>query len=222
MNVRDRLEVIIKEFDRVAILIDSHTTHSATRSIEMKIDWHKFQTFFTEIGRIRCINYYLTVTNVEVDNNEFDLDIDTLKLSSEDKQPWWYTVVNWMSYNNFNVTLKRGREFEFSDTNTTGIKTSIDMSIALDSMNLINVDHVIFVTGNTEHTEIVKALQSKGIIVTIIGNSHKRIQTAIEHKQLNIGEDRPYPFTVSKRLIKASNYFIDLLDLAQFIGIDDK
>lgn len=221
MNARDKLELIIKEFDRVAILIDGHTTHSATRSIDMKIDWNKFQSFFTEIARVRNINYYLTVTNVEVDSNEFDLDIDTLKLSTDDK-PWWYSVVNWMSYNNFKVTLKRGREFEFSDTKSIGIKTSIDVSIALDSMNLINIDHVIFMTGNTEHTEIVKALQSRGITVTIIGNSHKRVSIAIENKQLISGDDKPYPFTVSKRLIKASNYFIDLLDLAQFIGIDDK
>lgn len=221
MNARDKLEVIIKEFDRVAILIDGHTTHSATRSIDMKIDWNKFQTFFMEICRIRSINYYLTVTNVDVDSNEFDLDIDTIKLVGEDR-PWWYSVINWMSYNNFNITLKRGREFEFTDTKTAGIKTSIDTAIALDSMKLIDVDHVIFVTGNTEHTEIVKALQSKGIVVTIIGNSHKRIQTAIENKQLVLGDERAYPFTVSKRLIKASNYFVDLLDLASYIGIDDK
>jgi len=214
--IRNKLESIIKEFDRVAILIDGHTTHNATRSIDMKVDWNKFQTFFTEIGRVRNINYYLTVTNVEVDSNEFDLDIDTVKLVGEDK-PWWYSVINWMSYNNFNVVLKRGREFTFSDTGHIGIKTGIDMTIALDSMKLVNVDHVIFVTGNTEHTEIVKALQSKGIIVTVIGNSHKRIQTAIESGKLELNDDRPYPFTVSKRLIKASNYFIDFLDLAQHI-----
>ena len=79
MNARDKLELIIKEFDRVAILIDGHTTHSATRSIDMKIDWNKFQSFFTEIARVRNINYYLTVTNVEVDSNEFDLDIEIIK-----------------------------------------------------------------------------------------------------------------------------------------------
>lgn len=220
LTARQHLEVIIKEVDKVAIIIDGHTTHSATKSINMKIDWSRFQSFFTEIARVRTINYYMTVTKLEVGNNEYDIDIDTIKLTGEDK-PWWYNVINWMSYNNYKVTLKRGRDISYGDTSSIGIKSSIDVSIALDCMNLHDIDHVIFLTGNTEHADIIKALQAKGIIVTVIGNSNRRIRQELEDRAL--GDDKQqYPFTVSKRLIKASNYFIDFLDLIPFIGPKDK
>lgn len=203
---RKKLEMIIKEMDRVAILIDGYTTHNATKSIKLKINWQEFQNYFMELGRLRYIGYYLTIPSNE-GNFENEIDVDSLKFD-EHERPWWFSIVNWMSYNNFNVTIKRGREFQFTETNGKGIKTSLDITIAIEAMKL-DVDHVIFLTCNTEHHEIVNALQSRGIVVTVMGNSHKQLEARklIDEREIH------YPFTASKKLIKSANHFIDFVEI---------
>lgn len=207
-----KLELSIKEVDRVGIFIDGHATQGATKSIDLKIDWRAFQMMFMELARVKHMGYYLAVPE-HIDETGVE---DRTTPADGPGKPWWKGVVDWMGYNNYKVFLRQGREFRYSEKNGIGIKTSIDMVLAIEAMAIANVvDHVVLFTGNAEFTHLVTALQSKNVVVTVVSNSYNRL------KELNkITEAaESYPFIASKTLIQAANNFIDLDDLRSTLEV---
>lgn len=203
-EVKDTLERIVKEMDRLAVLIDGHGTQGAAAAVDMRINWDKFQKLFMELGRVKRIGYYLTV--VEPIN---EYDYTTLDSSTK---PWWRGVIDWMGYNNFKVTVKQGREVTFTDSGTIGVKTSIDLSLAVDAMVLADdVEHIILFSGNADFVPLVQALQSKNVSVTVVSNSYNGVLKADRKEGVS-------PFIASKNLIRTANNFIELGALYPLIG----
>lgn len=209
-----KLELIIKEVDRIAIFIDGHATQGASKSIDLKIDWKAFQSMFMELARVKRIGYYLAVPeNIDENGVEDKSDLHTTG------KPWWRSVVDWMGYNNYRVVLRQGREFSYSDKSGIGIKTSIDMVLAVDAMAVADsVDHVILFTGTADYTHLVTALQSKNVVVTVVSNSFNRMK---ELNKISVGKDVNFPFIASKALIQAANNFVDMDDFREVIGVKE-
>ena len=202
-----KLGAIVKTDDRIAVFIDGHATQGASKSIDLKIDWLKFQILFMELGRVRRLGFYLTVPE-EIDAND--------NVDQSSGKPWWKSVVDWMSYNNYKVVLRKGSEFNFVDTKKIGIKSSVDLALAVDAMAVAEaVDHIILFTGNSDFIHLVQGLQAKNIVVTIVSNSFNKM------KELNKvdSNSEAYPFIASKALIKCANNFIDLADFQKLITV---
>ena len=109
-------------------------------------------------------------------------------------------LVDWLDYNGYSLVTKSAKEY----TDATGrrrFKGDMDVEIAVDMIQAAGfIDHAILFSGDGDFVPAIEALQRKGVRVTVVSTIKSN------------------PPMVADDLRRASDTFLDLVDLAQLIG----
>lgn len=113
-------------------------------------------------------------------------------------------LVDWMAYNGFCVRTKLARQFTSSD-GTRRIKGNMDVEIAVDMLRIAqHIEHVILFSGDGDFRPLVAEVQDRGVRVSVV--SSYRVQ----------------PSMVADDLRRQADAFVDLDDLRQHVGKEEK
>lgn len=138
--------------DRIALFIDGANLYSATKGLNLDLDFRKLlETFRQEAVLVRA--YYYTAV---VEGEEFS-----------PIRP----LVDWLGYNGFSVVTKAAKRFTDLQGHSR-IKGNMDIEIAVDMLELApHVTHVVLFSGDGDFRRLVQAVQAKGVRVTVISTT---------------------------------------------------
>ena len=107
---------------------------------------------------------------------------------------------DWLAFHGYNVISHRRKSYG-DDTNIQTSRTAIAVAMTVDMLEFAaHVEHVILIAGQGDFIPVVRALQRRGIRVTLIST------TAGEPSSI-----------VSEDLRRIADNFIDLEDIAEQI-----
>jgi len=151
---------------------------------------------------------------------EFDIDYKRLLawISSQSRlvRAFYYTalvedqefspirpLIDWLDYNGYTIVTKPAKEF----TDSTGrrkVKGNMDIELAIDMLDLAeHVDHIVLFSGDGDFRRLVESVQRKGVRVTVVSTV------------------RTNPPMAADELRRQADYFVDLVDLSDFIERPD-
>ncbi len=167
--------------ERIALFIDGANLYSAAKTLNVELDYRRLLGEFRKKGRLLRAYYYTAL----IENEEYS-----------PIRP----LVDWLQYNGYNVVTKPAKEF----TDASGrrrVKGDMDVEIAVDMLTLADkLDHVVLFSGDGDLTVLVKALQDRGLRVSVVSSV------------------KTQPPMISDDLRRAADNFIDLNDLVNIIG----
>ncbi|PHR62494.1 MAG: NYN domain-containing protein [Robiginitomaculum sp.] len=170
--------------ERIGLFIDGANLYAALRGLDMEIDYSKLLREFRNRGRLIRANYY------------------TALLQEHETSPL-KPLIDWLSYNGFNVITKPAKEFTDPQTGRKRIKGDMDVDLAIDALLAADwLDHLILFSGDGDFCVLVRALQSKGVRVSVVSTVKSK------------------PPIAAAELRRQADNFIELADLAQMIGRD--
>lgn len=171
--------------ERIALFIDGANLYSAAKTLNVELDYRRLLSEFRKKGRLLRAYYYTAL----IENEEYS-----------PIRP----LVDWLQYNGYNVVTKPAKEF----TDASGrrrVKGDMDVEIAVDMLTLADrLDHVVLFSGDGDLTVLVKALQNRGLRVSVVSSV------------------KTQPPMISDDLRRAADNFIDLNDLVNIIGRDGR
>lgn len=178
MNLLARL---IHPDERVALFIDGANLYSAVKGLTFDIDYRKLLAEFKNHGRFVRAYYYTALVE--------DQDFSPIR-----------PLVDWLDYNGYALVTKPAKEY--TDANgRRRFKGDMDVEIAVDLVEAAAfVDHAFLFSGDGDFLAAVKAVQRKGMRVSVISTIKSN------------------PPMASDELRRAADNFIDLTDLADLIG----
>ena len=167
--------------EKLQLFIDGASLYATARALDLEIDFRKLLAEFRNRGRLVRANYYTTV---------FDGD---------DYSPV-RPLVDWLSYNGYNVIQKPAREF----TDREGRKRTrgnMNVEIAVEMLEAAeSTDHIILFAGDADFRRLVQAIKARGCRVTVI--------SSVKSQPQSIGDE----------LRREADVFIDLAELASLIA----
>ncbi|WP_084421946.1 LabA-like NYN domain-containing protein [Henriciella litoralis] len=167
--------------ERLALFIDGASLFATSKALDMEVDFRKLLTEFRSKGRLLRANYYTAI------------------LEDDDYSPL-RPLVDWLSYNGYNVIKKPAREFTDREGKRR-VRSSMSVEIAVDMLETAaHVDHIIFFAGDGDFRRLVEKVKSEGCRVTVV--SSVKGQSA----------------TISDDLRREADVFIDLEDLADLVS----
>jgi len=170
----------IRSNDRVALFIDGANFFAAAKALHIDIDYERLLNYFSQTGYLVRAYYYTAVQ----DDEEFSPIRPTL---------------DWLHYNGYHVVTKPVRSF-FDAEGRRRMKGNMDIELAVDCMELVNdLTHYVIFSGDGDFTALVRALQRKGKVVTIVST---------------IASDPP---VLSDDLRRVTDYYIDLQTIRDIV-----
>ena len=167
--------------ERLALFIDGANLYSAAKALQADIDFKKLIDEFRKKGVLVRAYYYTAV--VEGD------DYSPIK-----------PLVDWLDYNGFTMVTKAAKRFTDHEGRSR-TKGNMDVEIAVDMMELSNrIDHAVLFSGDGDFASLVKAVQRKGVRVSVISTLKSQ------------------PPQAADDLRRAADTFIDLADLLPIFG----
>ena len=137
--------------EKLTLFIDGANHHATAKALGFDIDYKLLRTEFMRRGKLLRASYY------------------TALLDNEDHNPV-RPLVDFLSYNGFNIVTKPAKEYTDSMGNKK-IKGNMDVEIAVDALELASkVDHMVFFTGNGDFVPLVVALQRQGVRVSMVSS----------------------------------------------------
>ena len=169
--------------ERLALFIDGANLYSAAKSLGADIDFKKLIDEFRKKGVLVRAYYYTAI--VEGD------DYSPIK-----------PLVDWLDYNGFTMVTKAAKRFTDYEGRTR-TKGNMDVEIAVDMMELADrIDHAVLFSGDGDFAGLVRAVQRKGVRVSVISTLKSQ------------------PPQAADELRRAADSFIDLNDLLPVFGRD--
>ena len=163
------------------LFIDGASLYSTARSLDIEIDFRKLLTEFRNRGRLLRANYYTTI---------FDGD---------DYSPV-RPLVDWLSYNGFNVLHKPAHEFTDREGRKRG-RGNMNVEITVDMLKAAStVDHIVFFAGDADYRRLIEAVKAEGCRVTVVSSVKSQ------------------PQGVADELRREADVFIDLDELGDLIA----
>jgi uncharacterized LabA/DUF88 family protein len=175
------MELKVSSPERIAVFIDGANLYATTRALELDIDYRKMLTEIKSWGRLIRAFYYTAV----VEDDEYT-----------SVRP----LLDWLDYNGFTVVTKNAKSYT-DDSGRRKIKGNMDIELAVDALELApHIDHAYIFSGDGDFTRVVKAMQRKGVRVTVVSSINTR------------------PPMISDDLRRQCDEFIDLSSLITKIG----
>ncbi len=135
--------------DRVAIFIDGENIHYSAKHMNMRLDYLKLCEKLAG-GRRLVRSYFYTAISSQ---SEGKIDF-----------------INFLKLNGFKVVTKEVKSFNESDAANRSIRSSLDMEMAIDVLELsAKLDTVILCTGDGDFSALVEVLGRKGVHVEVCG-----------------------------------------------------
>ena len=167
--------------ERLALFIDGSNLYASAKALGFDIDYKLLRQEFMRRGRLLRVSYY------------------TALLESEEYSPL-RPLVDWMSYNGFNIITKPAKEFFDSEGRRT-VKGNMDIEIVVDALEIApSVDHIVLFSGDGDFAPLVEGLQRKGVRVSVVSTI------------------RSQPPMIADALRRQADNFIELDDLLDVIG----
>lgn len=167
--------------ERLALFIDGSNLYAAAKALGFDIDYKLLRTEFMRRGKMLRAFYYTAL----FENDEYS-----------PIQP----LVDWLNYNGFTMVTKPAKEF----TDSMGrrkVKGNMDIELAVDAMELApHLDHVVIFSGDGDFRPLVKALQRKGVRVSVVSTIRSR------------------PPMIADELRRQCDNFIELDELRDVVG----
>lgn len=133
--------------DRVAIFIDGENIHYSAKHMNMRLDYLKLCRKLAGPRRLVRSYFYTAISN----QSEGKIDF-----------------VNFLKLNGFRVVTKEVRSFNESDGSARSVRSSLDMELAIDTMELLpSLDTVILCTGDGDFRPLVDAVGRRGVHVEV-------------------------------------------------------
>ncbi len=168
--------------ERIGLFIDGANFYAAVRALDVEIDYSKFLEEFRKRGRLVRANYYTALID--------DQDFSPLK-----------KMVDWLDYNGFNVVTKSAKEYTDAASGRKRTKGNMDVDLTVDALLATEwLDHIILCTGDGDFCPLVRAIQNKGVRVSVVS-------TTVSN-----------PPVASDDLRRVADAFIELDDLAPLIA----
>lgn len=175
------LDDLLHPDERLAIFIDGANVYSAARAIGVDLDYKRL---LTEARlRTRFIRAYYYTAIVE------DQEVSPIR-----------PLIDWLDYNGYTMVTKTAREY--TDINgRRRFKGNMDVEICIDMLDATAfIDHAILFSGDGDFESLVKAVQRKGVRVTVVSTLKSQ------------------PPMIADNLRRAADTYVDLADLAPLIG----
>lgn len=167
--------------ERIALFIDGANLYSTGKALDYDIDYRKFLELFKSKGRLISAKYYTALL-------EHD-DYSSIR-----------PLIDWLDYNGYRVVTKPAKEYTDREGRKR-IKGNVDIELAVDILEIADhVDHILLATGDGDFRYLIKAVQRKGVRVTVISTSKTK------------------PPMLSDELKRQADALIDLVDLERIIG----
>ncbi|MDQ7018798.1 MAG: NYN domain-containing protein [Robiginitomaculum sp.] len=168
--------------ERLGLFIDGANFYAALRALDIEIDYSRLLDEFRRRGRLVRANYYTAL----VDDQEFS----PLK-----------KMVDWLDYNGFTIITKSAKEYTDISSGRKRIKGDMDVDITVDALSAADwLDHIILFSGDGDFCPLVKAIQRKGVRVSVVSTTLSN------------------PPVASDDLRRVADSFIELSDLAPLLG----
>ncbi len=167
--------------ERIGLFIDGANFYAAVRALNIEIDYAKLLEEFRKRGRLVRASYYTALVD--------DQDFSPLK-----------KMVDWLDYNGFTIITKSAKEYIDPSSGKKRTKGDMDVNIAVDALQAAQwLDHIILFSGDGDFCPLVKAIQSKGVRVSVVSTTLSN------------------PPVASDDLRRVADTFIELGDLAQLL-----
>jgi len=138
--------------DRIALFIDGANLYSATKGLNVDLDFRKLLGSFSEKAVLVRAYYYTAI----VEGEEFS-----------PIRP----LVDWLGYNGFSVVTKAAKRFTDPQGHSR-LKGNMDIEIAVDMLELApHVTHMVLFSGDGDFRRLVQAVQAKGVRVTVVSTT---------------------------------------------------
>lgn len=135
--------------DRVAVFIDGENIHYSAKHMNMRMDYLKLCRRLAGERRLVRSYFYTAI------NNQSEGKID---------------FINFLKLNGFTVVTKEVRNFNELDTSTRSVRSSLDMEMAIDVLDMSqHLDSVVLCTGDGDFVPLVAALARRGKHVEVCG-----------------------------------------------------
>ena len=167
--------------ERIAIFIDGANLYSTMKMLDFDIDYKKMLEMFKGKGRLIKANYYTALLE--------DVDFSPIR-----------PLIDWLDYNGYHVISKAAKHQTDRDGKSR-IKGNMDIEIAVDMLTLApHIDHMVLFTGDADFAAAVKAVQDKGVRVSVISSL------------------KTHPPMLGDALRRQANAVIDIADMDKIIG----
>ncbi|MEP1229658.1 MAG: NYN domain-containing protein [Litorimonas sp.] len=167
--------------ERIAIFIDGANLYSTMKMLDFDIDYKKMLEFFKDKSRLIKANYYTAL----LENVEFS-----------PIRP----LIDWLDYNGYHVISKPAKQ-QIDREGRSRIKGNMDIEIVVDMIALApHVDHMVLFSGDADFAAAIKAVQEKGVRVTVI--------SSLKTRQPMLGD----------ALRRQANTFLDIAEMDKIIG----
>jgi len=175
---------------RVALFIDGQNINSANRDFGWRIDWKRVLEYFSQDASLVRAYYYTSLPEGEGSD-------------------WLNRLLSWLEINGYTVDTKQMKKRTRTFVGESGIRQTVeghqgdmDVHIAVDMMRLADrIDTAILFSGDGDMCRLVEAAQDKGVRVVVVSTERT---------------SRP---VVSRELRETADWFIDLADLREEIGM---
>ena len=172
--------------DRIGIFIDGENIHYSAKHMNMRLDYLKLCERLAGPRRLVRSYFYTAVSS----QSEGKIDF-----------------INFLKLNGFKVVTKEVKSFNESDASNRSIRSSLDMEMAIDVLELApHLDTVILCTGDGDFVPLVEVMGRKGLHVEVCGlremTSTDLIATADVYTDLASLKDEIALTTVPAREVK--------------------
>ena len=137
--------------DRIALFIDGANLYSASKGLNIDLDFKKLLDEFQKRGVLVRAYYYTAIVE--------DQDYSPIR-----------PLVDWLDYNGFTVVTKPAKEY----TDINGRKRhrgDMDVDLAVDMMEMAShCDHMVLFSGDSDFRRLVEAVQRRGVRVTVVSS----------------------------------------------------
>lgn len=168
--------------ERLALFIDGANFYAAVRALDLEINYRKLLSEFRNRGKLIRASYYTALIE--------DQDYSPLK-----------PLVDWLDYNGFTIVTKTAKQYHDQETGAKRIKGDMDVDLTVDMLQAAEwTDHIVLFSGDGDFCALLRALQAKGVRVSIVSTTKSR------------------PPVASDELRRRADNFIELDDLAHLIA----
>ena len=135
--------------DRVAVFIDGENIHYSAKHMGIRMDYLKLCRRLAGERRLVRSYFYTAISN----QSEGKIDF-----------------INFLKLNGFTVVTKEVRNFNELDTSTRSVRSSLDMEMAIDVLDMsAHLDSIVLCTGDGDFQPLVAALARRGKHVEVCG-----------------------------------------------------
>jgi len=161
---------------KIAIFIDGANLYATAKTIGFDIDYKKLLREFQSRGDLLRAFYYTVISE--------DQEFSSIR-----------PLIDWLDYNGFTAVTKTMKEFT-DQAGRRKTKGNMHVELAVNALELAEyVNEIALFTGDSDFCALVKALQRRGVRVTVIST----ISTQ--------------PPMIADELRRQADVFIDLLEL---------